>query len=61
MSARIVPNGRPDISEEARDVRAHAWRYVFGCYTQKKGGGTNTGSEGEKEVKNVPANSIIYT
>ena len=59
-SARDAPQRRRD---EARDVRARAWAYVFGCYeAKKKAGGTNTGDEAkglepEREVR--PAPSIL--
>lgn len=42
--------GKPDIAyalssdaslEQARDVRARAWRYVFDCHAKKKAGATH--------------------
>jgi hypothetical protein len=36
--------------EQARDVRAAAWRYVFECFAKKKGAGvTSTNGDDAKE------------
>jgi hypothetical protein len=47
--------------EQARDLRARAWRYVFDCYqAKKKAGVTSTGDEAkglENEIR--PAPSIL--
>ena len=49
----------PDLSpEQARDIRARAWAYVFDCYFKKKAGVPSTGGDG-KEIRNVPANPIV--
>lgn len=31
--------------EQARDVRARAWRYIFDCHAKKKAGATHAGDE----------------
>lgn len=44
--SRIVYTPRSDVtSEQARDVRARAWRYIFDCYANKKAGATHAGDE----------------
>lgn len=37
--------------DPGREIRAHAWRYVFECYENKKAGVGSTGEEA-KEAKN---------
>ncbi len=32
-------------SEQARDVRARAWAYVFGCYDRRKSAGTDNADD----------------
>jgi hypothetical protein len=41
----------PDITaEQARDIRAHAWSYVFDCYAKKNAAGvSSTNGDDEKE------------
>jgi len=34
--------------EQSRDARAHAWRFVFDCWEQKKVAGEDDGEEHEK-------------
>ena len=44
--------------EQARDVRARAWRFVFDCYEQKKAAAADGGEEhAMKGVKDASRNS----
>ncbi len=37
-NVRVVYRRHPGISsEEVRDARARAWKFIFGCYEAKKG------------------------
>jgi len=54
----IIAESTPGLTpEEARDVRARAWRFVFDCWEQKKAAGEVGGEEhGRKEFKDVSRN-----
>ena len=44
---------RQDLSpEQARDIRARAWRLVFDCYAKKKAGVPSTGDDPKGGSKN---------
>jgi hypothetical protein len=43
----LVVKSTPDITpEQARDVRARAWAFVFQCWQEKKKGGPDTAPDG---------------
>jgi hypothetical protein len=58
---RIIAKASPGVSpEHARDARAHAWRFVFDCWEQKKAAGQVGGDEhARKESKDVSRNRTI--
>ena len=57
----IIAESTPGLTpEEARDVRARAWRFVFDCWEQKKAAGEVGGEEhARKESKDVSRNRTI--
>jgi hypothetical protein len=42
--------------EEARGLRARAWRFVFDCWEQKKAASENSGEERARKEKYVSRN-----
>ena len=46
-----APSKTAPISEQAREARARAWRFVFDCWEQKKAA-SKDGSEGEAKHDN---------
>ncbi len=45
--------------EQARDIRAHVWRYVFDCHARKKGGPTVAAPNDRKGDQGEPVQNII--
>ena len=58
---RIVRLPRQGVApEQARSLRARAWRFVFDCWEQKKAAGEVGGEEhARKESKDVSRNQTI--
>lgn len=53
--SRIVYVPRSDTTpEQACDVRARAWRYVFDCYAKKKAGVRGAGDEAKGSENDRP-------
>jgi hypothetical protein len=48
-------------AEQACDVRAGAWAFVFECFNRRNGqeGGPATAPDDAKEIKNVRATPIV--
>jgi len=53
-SAPVVSTSRRTYitPEQAREVRARAWRFVFDCWERKKAAGKDGGEGEAKHVKN---------
>ena len=45
--------------EQARDVRARAWRFVFDCYAKKKAGDRDAGDGMKGPEHDHPARRIL--
>jgi len=58
---RVVHVPHDDVApEQARSLRARAWRFVFDCWEQKKAAGEVGGEEhARKESKDVSRNQTI--
>lgn len=61
-TTRVVVRLRPDIaSEEAGDIRARAWAYVFKCFHRHKEdeGGPETAPDAGKEILERSGKTIV--
>jgi hypothetical protein len=57
-SSPVIYTLCPDASpEQARDVRARAWTFIFDCCAKKKGGAGHTAND-PKEIKYDQATAI---
>jgi hypothetical protein len=58
----IIVKPTPGItSEEARNTRARAWRYVFDCHAKKNAAGTSGGEDhARKEINDSRAERILH-